>query len=420
MDLVDPNYDFINDRSSPEREPYWDDCYPHEMLGYAPYDGILVSRALFGQKGMKSRYSDGQTMRFRTKGAREYLRFTEDKYPNTDMWGDCGAFTYVKDDVPPYTVDDIIDFYGDGQFTHGCSVDHIIFQFTDEGLDVFVEDKEVLRRQEICLENAKEFYPKSKKRIGNYFTPVGVVHGWSAASMAEFAKKLVKIGYSYIALGGMVPLTAKQIMSAYTAVKESVPSNVKIHILGFAKEDTVNQFINKGLDSADTTSPLISAFKDKRKNYYLYENDEMKYYAALRVPQMLKNSEVKKGVQSGHINLEDAIELEKQTLKEIRLFAEGQTKLENVITCYEQYWNLIMKEKASIDEVNAKKVINFNKNNAHKVLSEKPWLKCSCEICSKIGVEVILFRGNNRNRRRGFHNIHIYSKLINKLRKNGK
>ena len=61
-------------------------------------------------------------MRFRTKGAREYLRFTEDKYPNTDMWGDCGAFTYVKDDVPPYTVDDIIDFYGDGQFSHGCSV----------------------------------------------------------------------------------------------------------------------------------------------------------------------------------------------------------------------------------------------------------------------------------------------------------
>ena len=35
MDLVDPNYDFINDRSSPEREPYWDDFYPHEMLGYA-------------------------------------------------------------------------------------------------------------------------------------------------------------------------------------------------------------------------------------------------------------------------------------------------------------------------------------------------------------------------------------------------
>ena len=35
MDFVDPNYDFIKDKSSPEREPYWDDQYPHEILGYA-------------------------------------------------------------------------------------------------------------------------------------------------------------------------------------------------------------------------------------------------------------------------------------------------------------------------------------------------------------------------------------------------
>ena len=65
-----------------------------------------------------------------------------------------------------------------------------------------------------------------KKKLAITYS-VGVVHGWSAASMAEFAKKLVKIGYSYIALGGMVPLTAKQIVSAYKVMKESVPSNVK-------------------------------------------------------------------------------------------------------------------------------------------------------------------------------------------------
>ena len=46
MDLVDPDYDFVKDRSSPEREPYWDDMYTHEMLGYAPYDGLLVSKGL--------------------------------------------------------------------------------------------------------------------------------------------------------------------------------------------------------------------------------------------------------------------------------------------------------------------------------------------------------------------------------------
>ena len=47
MDLVDPDYDFVKDRSSPEREPYWDDMYTLEMLGYAPYDGLLVSKGLF-------------------------------------------------------------------------------------------------------------------------------------------------------------------------------------------------------------------------------------------------------------------------------------------------------------------------------------------------------------------------------------
>ena len=48
MDLVDPNFDFAKDRSSSSREPYWDDVYPHQLLGYAPYNGLLVSRAIVG------------------------------------------------------------------------------------------------------------------------------------------------------------------------------------------------------------------------------------------------------------------------------------------------------------------------------------------------------------------------------------
>ena len=48
LDYVDPRYDFSTDRSPPDREPYWDDVFPHELLGYAPYDGLLVSRAIVG------------------------------------------------------------------------------------------------------------------------------------------------------------------------------------------------------------------------------------------------------------------------------------------------------------------------------------------------------------------------------------
>lgn len=38
------------------------------------------------------------------------------------------------------------------------------------------------------------------------------------------------------------------------------------------------------------------------------------------------------------------------------------------------------------------------------LLKETPWRRCPCTICSTHGIEVAIFRGNNRNRRRGFHN----------------
>ncbi len=39
-----------------------------------------------------------------------------------------------------------------------------------------------------------------------------------------------------------------------------------------------------------------------------------------------------------------------------------------------------------------------------KTLRNEPWRECGCPICSELGIEVAIFRGNNRNRRRGFHN----------------
>jgi hypothetical protein len=38
------------------------------------------------------------------------------------------------------------------------------------------------------------------------------------------------------------------------------------------------------------------------------------------------------------------------------------------------------------------------------LLNAEPWKRCECPICVENGIEVAIFRGNNRNRRRGFHN----------------
>ena len=53
-----------------------------------------------------------------------------------------------------------------------------------------------------------------------------------------------------------------------------------------------------------------------------------------------------------------------------------------------------------------------------KVLTDKPWKKCPCDICSDIGIHVVLKRAAARNRRRGFHNLYVaYQKLQSELNK---
>jgi hypothetical protein len=39
-----------------------------------------------------------------------------------------------------------------------------------------------------------------------------------------------------------------------------------------------------------------------------------------------------------------------------------------------------------------------------KTLADRPWEQCNCSICEDHGIEICIFRGNDRNRRRGFHN----------------
>src|SRR5450756_2354194 len=43
-----------------------------------------------------------------------------------------------------------------------------------------------------------------------------------------------------------------------------------------------------------------------------------------------------------------------------------------------------------------------------EILRDRPWNRCPCEICKRLGIHVMLFRGAERNRRRGFHNLYVF------------
>jgi hypothetical protein len=44
----------------------------------------------------------------------------------------------------------------------------------------------------------------------------------------------------------------------------------------------------------------------------------------------------------------------------------------------------------------------------HETLEARPWHRCRCAICRQAGVQVVLFRGTERNKRRGFHNLWVF------------
>src|SRR3546814_10733037 len=103
-------------------------------------------------------------MRFRRVGARTFLRLDKPELAHLPIFGDCGAFTYHKEDRPPYSPEDTAAFYDDGHFTHGCSVDHIIFDFDESLIGMEGGTTEAHRRFDITLENANAFWRATRDR----------------------------------------------------------------------------------------------------------------------------------------------------------------------------------------------------------------------------------------------------------------
>ena len=52
-----------------------------------------------------------------------------------------------------------------------------------------------------------------------------------------------------------------------------------------------------------------------------------------------------------------------------------------------------------------------------QTLTDKPWKNCKCAVCKALGIHVIIFRGAERNRRRGFHNIYVTFQSLKKRRR---
>ena len=417
IDQIDPNFDFALDESQPGRRAHRDDLYPHEFFDSPPYDGVLISRAIVGDSQQKGKYSDALSMQLRREGARSVLRMKTPRLNAMPIFGDCGAFSYVDQKVPPYSPEDTAQFYADGGFTHGCSPDHIIFGFRPEHSGLEGASPDERERFEITQENARDFWKWSKDIPG--FTPLGAIQGWSPESMAIAAKNLEKMGFKYLAIGGMVPLDALQILGVVRSIRRKIKPSTELHILGFAKAEDIRSFVREGVSSFDSTSPLIRAFKDATANYYVRRpDDNLDYFTAIRVPQATENRKLVNAAREGLISQEGIGKLERCALEDLRRFDRGALSLEDTVGSVSAYLRVFLstnyRTPASLD----KAMVTANVRLV-RTLKAAPWRYCPCKICKEVGIEVMIFRTSNRNKRRGFHNLHVYYEHLKRIR-NGK
>lgn len=417
LDFVDPAYDFIADRNGAGRTVHRDDQFPHEFLDTAPYDGILVSRGIVGDALMPGKYTEAQLMRFRREGARRFLRYSREQFPDSIMMGDCGAFTYRNMPEPPYRAQDTVEFYGDGDFSHGCSPDHLIFDFDDADKERSAADvtEDIRLRYEITQQNAAEFLHEAKC-LGRRFVPMGVIQGWSAPSMAQAALSLAKMGYDYLAIGGTVPLRIEQIRRALAAIRDVLPNQVRLHLLGFGKIEHLADLERYGVTSFDTTSPLLRAFKDSRKNYWARsDSGELSYYTAIRIPQATENNRLKVKALQGRLNQEEARQLEATALDGVRRLACNEIGVDDALDAVMAYWEKLNWNEEASPSKRAQALERQRRVYTH-TLQDRPWEGCDCRVCREGGVEALIFRNSNRNKRRGMHNLHVFYKHLHEFR----
>lgn len=405
LDMIDPDYDFVADRTSADRDWYWSDQYPHEYFRRPPYDGILVSRAIVGDEIITGKYPRDMSMRFRRVGAREFLRLNKAGMRRLPLFGDCGAFSYVDKPRPPYTTEMMLDFYLDGRFTHACSVDHVIFDFDATAKGRRGGSKSARDRYDITLENAREFIKLAKKTP---LEPLGVVQGWSPDTMAQAAHSLERMGYRYLAVGGLVPLKSEQIHLCLTAIRAKLKRSTKLHLLGFAKADQVHEFTGYGVASFDSTSPHTRAFKDARANYYSANGrGALEYFTAIRVPHPTENPRLKRRARSTGANQEKLWRLDRKALGTLRAYDKGRATLKNTVRAVMDY-SEYFQDDGKISPAKLESQLAKTEEALVRTLSVRPWKKCGCRVCKEAGIETIIFRGSNRNKRRGFHNLAVY------------
>lgn len=340
-----------------------------ELNDRVPFDGVLFSRVKVEDSKTKLKMIE------KTGGIRNFLRIPEGYL----LFGDCGAFGYINEKKPPYDPLETLDFYEKMQYDLACTVDHLIVKATKDQRH---------ERQEITLKNAEKMINKwSSKNYG--FELIGVAQGWDPESYRNSVKELLDMNFEHIALGGLVRSSTREITriirNCYPVWKDK---GIRVHVFGIARWNILPVYKEYGITSFDNAYHR-RAWLGGKNNYELNGYG----YTAIRIP--LTNPRSKQRIQEEQI-----------VFDVLKLYSENRAKPKDLIEALKAYEKKLVKLK--LEKINRFERLKGIEQEYLRTLNEKPWEKCGCSICKDFGLHVCIFRSNERNMRRGFHNLYQF------------
>ena len=367
-------------------------------------DGVLVSLAQQGTtKGPLRRLRGTEAGALSPIPLRKHFGLS----PAQCLFGDCGAFSYVNEAHPTIPVEQAVALYDLYGFDFGASVDHIpVESIRRDGKRRALSNGERQERVAITRENAERFIETVWKRRAG-FNPVGTIQALGPQQYAQFVREYYDLGYRHIAIGGLVPLQDGEIESIVRAVSNAAADLKErpwIHLFGVFRPKLQALFHGVGIDSFDSATYFRKAWLRSDQNYL---STDGRWFAALRVP-MTKDGRTRMRMTGRGADLARIEREEREVLQLLCKYDREEVGLSEVLDALVHY-------DQRLDRSSERRSM---RRKYRETLSERPWRRCGCPFCKEIGIHVLIFRGANRNKRRGAHNTLMLYRQVQKA--NGK
>jgi hypothetical protein len=120
------------------------------------------------------------------------------------------------------------------------------------------------------------------------------------------------------------------------------------------------------------------------------------------------------GIKKGLFNPEILMKKERIALDKVRSLDAGTTSGDSALQAVMDYHQFLVRGDGTGIESQDKE-LKKTELLVSRTIKDMPWKNCDCDVCRKVGIEVIIFRSSNRNKRRGFHNLHVYHQHVKKI-----